>query len=711
KSFRSSNTANLSEIRTSCRPSSIVLTEKDNAEWGNVVIKHLWPYTDCLIKIFFKQTIEPAIENVLKGFKSNNFGFKTNGYEFGFNIPYFTFKINESQFALNGFKFTNISLGDSPPRISNVQVNEDSSRDEIILDMDVTYDGNGQLEVSLSALMAGIQNIKLMGRLRMVLKPLMCKCPPFGGLQIYFLRNPILYFDVAGLASVPGLSSILSSIINNQIKNRLVLPNSLAFKFSHDIDVISLKYPMPIGIIRIHVKGAKKIKKSDLFGSSDPFCCIHLGSQMFKTKTIIKNLNPIWNYSCEFYAMVSRGQEVEFEVWDFDVTNHDFLGRASIDVSEILQNGSLDKQIPLFDGKGKKLEGEIHIEALWLSLTSKIPFLNKDEFKMKHSAMLRVWLHSAKCFASTKSLPNPFVRLSLGNIAKYSAVLVGTKSPLFEEGFNFMINSPETEPPLFLELWDQNTNKIQDKLSIEICSLLEKDNMEIDQEFHCNGTPIGTVAIKLNIALKFFKPPLTESPIVECNNKRQILELRSSTECGKIRLTLQYMNNSMFITIHEMQNLPLEEDGDKPNCYVKIYLLPDRSRNFKRKTSVVKDSCNPVYNSEFNYHITKRELETKTLEISVINKKGFGHLHKSSVIGQIHIGCISLNGDENMKWYLLQFNPLLILSQWQHDTEACSDNSMLHLQQQHDTEAWSDNSLLQQQHDTEACSDNSRLRS
>ena len=92
---------------------------------------------------------------------------------------------------------------------------------------------------------------------------------------------------------------------------------------------------------------------------------------------------------------------------------------------------------------------------------------------------------------------------------------------------------------------------------------------------------------------------------------------------------------SKFIYQFLCRNLEKEEDGELPDPYVKVYLLPDRSKDSKRKTDVIKDDCNPVYDERIEYHLSPNELTQRTLEVSVVNKKGFFHLQKSNIMGQV----------------------------------------------------------------------------
>ncbi|CAM9288950.1 unnamed protein product [Lampetra planeri] len=53
------------------------------------------------------------------------------------------------------------------------------------------------------------------------------------------------------------------------------------------------------------------------------------------------------------------------------------------------------------------------------------------------------------------------------------------------------------------------------------------------------------------------------------------------------------------------------------NPYVKCYLLPDKSRQSKRKTSIKRNTINPVYKETLKYSISRSQLATRSMLISV----------------------------------------------------------------------------------------------
>lgn len=751
----------LQEIqRFSNLPSWVTFPDMERVEWLNKIIRQLWPYAGHYVQDLCKFSIEPSMRTALEEYK------------------------------LSGFKFEKIILGDTPPRLSGVKVYDDTSRHEIIMDMDFAYAGDCKFEVSVSKFKMGIKDLQISGRMRVVMKPLVRQIPLVGGLQVFFLNNPEVDFNLIGLADVfdmPGLSDILRSIVIEQIAHMMVLPNRYPIQLVEDINTADLKCPSPAGVLRIHVIEAQNLMKKDVglmgMGKSDPYCILRLGAQKFQTKTINNTVNPKWDFCCEFLTDVIRSQAIEFEVFDVDdgPTKDDLLGRANLDVHDIWKNGEVDMWVPLSDAKS----GRIHIRAAWLDLDEaasslelqleEIRALQTSTKNPLHSAVLMVWVDSAKKLnPSHKNIPDPFVRLHVGNSQQETTVRQRTNDPVFEEGFTFLVRNPRTQE-LKIEVLDHKTNQLQGKIEVDLNVLLKERNLEILNEEHTlSGASGGLAALKLNLTLRILKtalkkddgdggpeekgevnidsstpaaitesisptspssapqptlatpiPPketpsipvpadvsdsksapikesvplaeqsegpgvvtdagvlvkseskVSEPSVDECidevmssaasplmhmgpsvtSGEDSSLRQRSPNEAGvhglgRIELTVKYgPRNNLVTVVHQIKNLPVEEDGELPDPYVKLYLLPDRSKDSKRKTDVIKDSCNPKYDERFEYAIPSNELTQRTLEVNIINKKGLLFLQRSPKMGQVLLDCGLLDANKVTQWY------------------------------------------------------------
>ncbi|XP_051926917.1 synaptotagmin-like protein 4 isoform X6 [Hippocampus zosterae] len=70
------------------------------------------------------------------------------------------------------------------------------------------------------------------------------------------------------------------------------------------------------------------------------------------------------------------------------------------------------------------------------------------------------------------------------------------------------------------------------------------------------------------------------------------------------------------------------------NPYIKCYLLPDKSRQSKRKTTIKRHTCDPVYEETFKYNIRRNQLFTRSMLISVWHH---GHLGRNTFLGEVEI--------------------------------------------------------------------------
>ncbi|XP_071644428.1 extended synaptotagmin-2 isoform X1 [Temnothorax longispinosus] len=127
---------------------------------------------------------------------------------------------------------------------------------------------------------------------------------------------------------------------------------------------------------------------------------------------------------------------------------------------------------------------------------------------------------------------------------------------------------------------------------------------------------------------------------------------------GRIQLTIRYSSQRQKLTVfvHKVANLPLPQNDPHniPDPYVKLYILPDKHKETKRKTAVVKDNCNPTFDEQFEYVVSQGDLNTRVLEVSVCTQKGWLSTG-SNVMGQIHLKLSEINISKTVtSWYDLQ---------------------------------------------------------
>uniref|UniRef100_A0A8C3SA97 Synaptotagmin-like protein 5 n=1 Tax=Chelydra serpentina TaxID=8475 RepID=A0A8C3SA97_CHESE len=124
---------------------------------------------------------------------------------------------------------------------------------------------------------------------------------------------------------------------------------------------------------------------------------------------------------------------------------------------------------------------------------------------------------------------------------------------------------------------------------------------------------------------------------------------------GEILLLLSYSykTGALNILVKNCRNLAIaDEKKQRTDPYVKAYLLPDKSRQSKRKTKIKSNTTNPEFNETLKYVISHTQLETRTLQLSVWHYDRFGH---NSFLGEVEIPLDSWNFENQTdEWFVLQ---------------------------------------------------------
>lgn len=104
---------------------------------------------------------------------------------------------------------------------------------------------------------------------------------------------------------------------------------------------------------------------------------------------------------------------------------------------------------------------------------------------------------------------------------------------------------------------------------------------------------------------------------------------------GEIQLTIRHSSqrNKLIVVVHSCRNLiAFSDHGSDP--YVRVYLLPDKRRSGRRKTSTFKKNLNPVYDQVFEFGVSVVELHRRTLDVAVKNGGGLLSKHKG-LLGKV----------------------------------------------------------------------------
>ncbi|XP_020712953.1 uncharacterized protein LOC101458910 isoform X6 [Ceratitis capitata] len=124
---------------------------------------------------------------------------------------------------------------------------------------------------------------------------------------------------------------------------------------------------------------------------------------------------------------------------------------------------------------------------------------------------------------------------------------------------------------------------------------------------------------------------------------------------GQVEFGIQYNYKLGALEIHVVRCKDLAAVDAKRNRsdpYVKVYLLPDKSKAGKRKTKVKKHTLNPIFDEILRFHMPISSLESRTLWLTVWHSDMFG---RNDFLGEVSVNLQGKVFDNpQSQWYLLQ---------------------------------------------------------
>ncbi|XP_063144804.1 extended synaptotagmin-3 [Candoia aspera] len=498
-------------------PAWVHFPDVERVEWLNKVVEQIWPYFGAIMEKTFKEVLEPKI-------RAKNVHLKT-------------------------CTFTRIHLGDKCPKIKGVKTyTKEVDRRQVILDLQICYIGDCEIHMELSKLKVGMKGLQLYGTLRVILEPLLTDVPFFGAVTIFFIQKPHLEINWAGLTNLldaPGISLFSDSLIQDLIAARLVLPNRLTIPLKKNMNVAQLRFPIPYGVIRVYLLEAENLVQKDNFlgairGKSDPYALLRVGLVQFRSKTVQRNLNPIWNEMFEFVVHEVPGQDLEVDLYDEDPDKDDFLGSLLINLADVMKDRIVDEWFPL----SKIASGHVHLKLEWFSLVTNQEKLSEDRNGLA-TAILTVYLDSAlnlpknqleysngeygaKKYRKDRYLkkierePSSFVLLTVGNKTHKSKTCNFTKDPVWRQAFTFFVHSAPSQS-LHLEIKDKDRENALGTLVISLARLLKNPEMTLEQNFQLDHSGVDS-SIKLKIVLRALdiEVPDSENTSTGANALKQV---------------------------------------------------------------------------------------------------------------------------------------------------------------------------------------------
>ncbi|XP_054893680.1 extended synaptotagmin-2 isoform X4 [Poeciliopsis prolifica] len=348
--------------------------------------------------------------------------------------------------------------------------------------------------------------------------------------------------------------------------------------------------------------------------SSEPSPYVHftVGHKTLESKVRYKTREPLWEDSFSFLVHNPTRQELEVEIKD---DKHKCtLGILRVPLSDLLseEDMTLAQCFPLKNSGPSS--------TIKLKMTLRILSLEK-QFSSDLPSAVQV---------RKSSVPQTAPAPSLSQSASESQLLSATPSKPVRAS-TLTLQDPDGEP------YCASPRRSTPNLSTSMSS---------SQKYlpHKESTPSLASDISLPIATLELQQRL---------HQLQNGLASSQYPLGKIQLTVRHSSqrNKLVVVVHACQNLiAFTKDGSDP--FIRLYLLPDKSRSGRRKTSTMKKTLNPVYDQTFEFNVSTVELHRRTLDVAVKNGRSILSKHKG-LLGKV---LVDLSGDDISKGFTQWYN-------------------------------------------------------
>ncbi|XP_029698969.1 extended synaptotagmin-2 isoform X2 [Takifugu rubripes] len=412
-----------------------------------------------------------------------------------------------------------------------------------------------------------------------------------------------------------GLSSALLVVYLDSAQN---LPSNLS-DFTYD------------GSKQVSVfKVLKSAKKSS--SEPNPFVQLTVGHKTLDSKIRFKSKDPLWEDCFSFLVHNPRRQELEVEVKD---DKHKCtLGNLTVPLGILLE----EEDMTLTQGFPLKNSGPSSIIKLKMAL--RILSLEKQVSSDQPS--------SVQVRKSSLAQPPPTAAASPRRSVSDSPLPPPTPPPPTD------LSAP-TRPQKEGEPYSASPRRSTSSLS----SYMSSSQKHLS---HKESTPSLVSDISL--------------PFATLELQQRLRQLQNGSApgqfpLGEVQLTVRHspQRNKLIVVVHACRNLiAFTKDGSDP--FIRLYLLPDKSRTGKRKTTTVKRTLNPIYDQTFEFSVSVVELHRRTLDVAVKNGGGLLSKHKG-LLGKV---LVDLSSEDISKGW----------TQWYDLSEdGCSSQALRSLQEPH----------------------------
>lgn len=452
-----------------------------------------------------------------------------------------------------------------------------------------------------------------------------------------------------------------------RLKSFCNLPLVCHKKIINPVGISNADVPLPdpgMYQLDITLRRGQSLAARDRGGTSDPYVKFKIGrKEVFRSKIIHKNLNPVWEEKA--CVLVDHLREpLYIKVFDYDFgLQDDFMGSAFLDLTQLELNRPTDVTLTLKDPHYP--DHDLGIILLSVILTPKegeprdVTMLMRkswkrsskfqtqslrlsDQHRKSHlwRGIVSITLIEGRDLKAMDSngLSDPYVKFRLGHQKYKSKIMPKTLNPQWREQFDFHLYE-ERGGVMDITAWDKDAGKRDDfigRCQVDLSSLSREQTHKLELQLE-EGEGHLVLLVTLTASATVSISDLSVNSMEDHKEREEILKRYSP---------LRIFNNIKDVGFLQVKVIRAEglmaadvTGKSDPFCVVEL-------NNDRLLTHTVYKNLNPEWNKVFTFNI--KDIHS-VLEVTVYDED---RDRSADFLGRVAIPLLSIQNGEQKAYVL-----------------------------------------------------------
>ncbi|XP_055647691.1 multiple C2 and transmembrane domain-containing protein 1 isoform X4 [Falco peregrinus] len=399
----------------------------------------------------------------------------------------------------------------------------------------------------------------------------------------------------------------------------------------------------------ITLRRGQNLAARDRGGTSDPYVKFKIGGkEVFRSKTIHKNLNPVWEEKA-WILIDSLREPLYIKVFDYDFGfQDDFIGSAFLDLTSLELNRQTDVTLSLKDPRYPHHDlGSILLSVLLAPREQREVFqtqsLRLSDLHRKSQlwrGIVSVTLIEGRELKAmdANGRSDPYVKFRLGHQKYKSKIVPKTLNPQWREQFDFHLYE-ERGGIIYITVWDKDVGKKDDfigRCQIDLSTLSKEQTHKLEVPLE-DGEGRLVLLVTLTASAAVTISDFSVSSLEDQKEREEILKRYSPMTMFRNMKDVGFLQVKV-IRAEALMAADVTGKSD-PFCVVEL-------NNDRLLTHTIYKNLNPEWNKIFTFNI--KDIHS-VLEVTVYDED---RDRTADFLGKVAIPLLSIQNGEQKAYVL-----------------------------------------------------------